>query len=49
MTIKELRTILFNVDNQKMNVKELRKILFDYPDQNKEITPELLESITQKD
>ena len=37
MTYRQLRQILFYVDNQKLNVKELRETLFDIENQDDEI------------
>lgn len=37
-TARELRAILFNVQDQKMTIEELRKVLFDAENQDKEIT-----------
>ena len=34
ITVKELRTLLFNLSNQDMTVKELRAMLFSVEDQN---------------
>ena len=39
MTTRELREVLFFVENQKFTVKELRAILFEVEDQNKELKP----------
>lgn len=32
MTIKQLRALLFDIDDQKMTVKELRALLFELDD-----------------
>jgi Ca2+-binding EF-hand superfamily protein len=42
MTVKELRTALFEIDNQNMTVKELRALLFAVENENAEITPEFV-------
>lgn len=36
ITVRELRTILFNVIDQKMTIEELRAMLFKVDDQDKE-------------
>lgn len=36
MTIKELRQVLTDVDNQEMTIKELRALLFEEEDQEQE-------------
>lgn len=36
ITVRELRTILFHVEDQEMTVKELRSRLFQVGDQDKE-------------
>lgn len=38
MTVRELREMLFNVENQELTVKELRAILFEVEEQDKELT-----------
>ena len=38
MTVRELRQMLFNVNNQELTVKELRAILFDVNEQDAELT-----------
>ena len=48
MTVKELRAILFNVENQEMTIKELRSILFEIEEQEKEIDGLELSIITRK-
>jgi len=45
ITVKELRHILFDIDDQTMTIKELRQHLFDVENQDTELTPELLMSI----
>ena len=37
MTTRELREILFSVENQELTVRELRSILFDVVEQDEEI------------
>ena len=37
MTVRELREMLFNVENQELTVKELRAILFEVKEQDKEL------------
>ena len=39
MTTRELRTILFHLDDQNMTVKELREMLFNVEDQDAELEP----------
>lgn len=39
MTARELRQMLFEVDNQEMTVKELRSLLFEVEDQDAELKP----------
>ena len=39
MTIRELRQVLTEIENQNMTVKELRAILFEQEDQDREICP----------
>lgn len=36
MTIRELRQVLTDVDNQEMTIKELRALLFEEEDQEQE-------------
>lgn len=49
MTIRELRQMLTEIDNQNMTVKELRAILFEQEEQDKEICPnDLLKMTTEK-
>ena len=38
MTIRELRSMLTEVDNQEMTVKQLRDILFEVEEQDEELT-----------
>lgn len=38
MTVRELRAMLFNVENQDLTVRELRNILFQQMDQDRELT-----------
>lgn len=38
MTPRELRQLLFQIDNQNMTVKELREKLFRFENQDKELT-----------
>ncbi len=47
MTVKELRALLFGIDNQAMTIKELRARLFELQDQDAVVTTELLNEITQ--
>jgi len=37
MTIRELRQLLFKLDQDDITVKELRKMLFDIDDQDKDV------------
>lgn len=37
MTTRELREMLFNVENQELTVKELRAILFEVKEQDEEL------------
>ena len=37
MTVRELREMLFNVENQELTVKELRAILFEVEEQDEEL------------
>lgn len=39
MTTRELREMLFEIENQDMTVRELRSILFEVEDQDAEIKP----------
>lgn len=47
MTVKELRNILFHVENQELTVRELRGILFDINLQDSEITESEIARITR--
>lgn len=38
MTVRELRNILYNVENQELTVKELRAMLFEIEEQDEEFT-----------
>ncbi|MCX4355882.1 MAG: hypothetical protein OSJ43_06610 [Oscillospiraceae bacterium] len=46
MTVRELRQLLTEVENQEMTVKELRAILFEQEDQDKELEATDLFTIT---
>jgi hypothetical protein len=46
-TIRDLRTILFDIDNQEMTVKQLRNLLFDQLDQDQTIRRGTLADIEQ--
>lgn len=48
MTTRELREMLFYVDNQELTVNELRAILFDVVDQDKELTDVTMMFLTNK-
>ncbi len=37
ITVKELRSLLFNLENQEMTVKELRAMLFSVDDQSQKL------------
>ena len=37
MTVRELREMLFNVENQELTVKELRAILFEVEEQDEKL------------
>ena len=39
ITVRELREMLFHIDNQDMTVRQLRKALYDIDDQDAELTP----------
>lgn len=39
MTVRELRKILTEVENQQMTIRELRKVLFDVNNQDVELAP----------
>lgn len=47
MTTRELREMLFNVENQELTVKELRAILFEVEEQDKEITTSKISKLTR--
>lgn len=47
MTVRELRQMLFNVDNQELTVKELRDILFAVDEQDNELTDTQLKLLTR--
>ena len=47
MTIRELRALLFNVENQDLTVKELRALLFQVDEQDAEITETQLMNLTR--
>ena len=47
MTTRELRKMLFNVENQELTVKELRDILFAIEDQDNELTQKTLYELTR--
>lgn len=46
MTARELRQMLFEVENQEMSIKELRAILFEVEDQDAELRPVDLMKLT---
>jgi len=46
MTTRELRNMLFNVENQELTVKELRAILFEVEEQDKELTTSEMSKLT---
>lgn len=46
MTTRELRNILFNVENQELTVRELRIILFGVDNQDEEITEFQINKLT---
>ena len=48
MTVRELRTMLFNVENQELTVKELRAILFEVEDQDKKLKASDIIKLTRK-
>lgn len=48
MTTRELRKMLFSVDNQELTVKELRAILFNVDEQDKELTDVDMMHLTRK-
>lgn len=47
MTVRELREMLFNVENQEMTVRELRELLFNVDDQDEELTESQLMKLTK--
>ena len=47
MTARELRSILFNVENQNISVKELRDRLFAIEDQDSELTQKTMYELTK--
>ena len=47
MTVRELRNMLFNVDNQELTIKELRAILFEIDKQDEEITESQMLKLTR--
>lgn len=49
MTVRELRNMLFNVDDQELTVKELRAILFEIDEQDEEITEAQMFRLTRKE
>ena len=46
MTARELRQMLFEVENQNLTVKELRQLLFTIDNQNEELTAETVKNVT---
>jgi len=46
MTTRELRKMLFEVENQELTIKELRDILFQVEDQDKELTDTAIKRLT---
>lgn len=48
MTTRELRQMLFNVENQKMTVEELRRILFNVVEQDEKLTDTQMMVLTHK-
>jgi len=46
LTVKELRKILFDVENQELTVKQLRKLLFEQDD-NEKVTSTMLAGMTK--
>lgn len=46
MTTRELRNLLFHVENQDMTIKELRLRLFDEEKQDEELSPQSFKIIT---
>lgn len=49
MTVRELRTMLFNIENQELTVKELRAILFEIKDQDEELKASDIIKLTRKE
>lgn len=47
MTVRELRQMLFNVENQYLTVQELRAILFEIDKQDEELTGAELAKLTR--
>lgn len=47
MTARELRKMLFNVENQKLTVEELRRILFEIDEQDEELEEDTLSRLTR--
>lgn len=48
MTVRELRSILFEVENQDLTIKELRAILFNIDAQDEKISTSELKRLTCK-
>ena len=46
MTTRDLRNILFSVENQELTVRELREILFNVEEQDKELTTSKMRELT---
>ena len=42
MTARDLRRILFEIEDQEMTVRELRELLFEVEEQDKELTRKVL-------
>lgn len=47
MTTRELRNMLFNVENQELTVRELRAILFEIDEQDEELTESEINKLTR--
>lgn len=47
MTVRELREILFDVENQELTVRELRAILFDVEEQDEKLNGSKLSKLTR--
>ena len=47
MTVRELRNILFSIENQELTVKELRGILFEIDEQDEELTDSKIYKLTK--